>query len=223
MNADLAETVGTDAELEALVRRLRSAPQRKTADDFTATVMARVRAERLRTSSRGMMRLAWGVSLAASLAVLLGVGLFLRRPSSGPQRTTADLVACQRVDGTFSGSSAASYVQAFAVTALARDPAAAPAALASAVGALVREQNAEGGWSSATLSARNVLALRQAAEAGAAGARGAYKRGLRYLRMHGIGEITALDLVREARTAVARLDATADRGLARSVALCANL
>ena len=105
---------------------------------------------------------------------------------------------------------------------LARDPSRHAAALGSAVDALVREQNAEGGWANAAVSARNVAALRQAVDAGVAGAARAYRRGLRYLRLNGQFEASAEDLAREAQAALARLGASADRGLACSVALCAR-
>lgn len=224
MNRDVEETLGTDADLRALVGVLCAAPLARTSDTFTASVMAAVRAERAsvaHASRWGGLRLVPVLSIAACLALLIALGALLLHPSP-VGTTTANLVACQRADGTFSSSSAAPYVQAFAVTALARDSAAAPTALAAAVGALVRDQNAEGGWSSAALSARNVVALREAANVGAAGARGAYKRGLRYLRTHGIGEISSADLVHEAKVASARLDASADRGLSCSVTLCAS-
>ncbi|MDO4365645.1 MAG: hypothetical protein Q4D70_02535, partial [bacterium] len=91
----------------------------------------------------------------------------------------------------------------------------------SAVAALVREQNAEGGWANPSLSARNVAALGQAAEAGSVHALQAYRRGMRYLRTHGIGEISLADLVREAKAVSTRLGPSPDDGLACSVALCA--
>lgn len=226
MNEDLKRTLAeSDADVRACVAVLRAAPQACTEPDFMARVRADVRAERVRTPRRGFLRrfdFAAAVPAAAGLAVLLSVGAVLLGRPAAPVWSTARLVACQRADGTFTASSAAPYVQAFAVTALARDPAGHTAALDSAVGALVREQSAEGGWANAAVSARNVAALRQAAEAGVAGARRAYRRGVRYLQSNGIGERTPDDLVREAKAAWARLDASADRGLACCVALCAR-
>ncbi|MGN0846641.1 MAG: hypothetical protein ACI4RA_04570 [Kiritimatiellia bacterium] len=206
-----------DEGLRAFAASLRAAPQARTSPDFTARVMGAVRAERRR---RWLWRAAAALPIAAGFAVLMAVGTALFRPR--PVWSTEILVACQRGDGTFSASSAAPYVQAFAVTALAKDRAAGVGPLDSAVGALVRDQTAEGGWASPSLSARNVVALRAAAEAGAAGAQRAYRRGRRYLHANGIGELSAGDLVRAARAAVARLGGDADRGLACSVALCAR-
>lgn len=227
MNEDLERALEeSDAEMRDFVAALRAAPQARVSDGFASDVMASVRAERARGPLRAVFRrFDWASALpaAAALALLLGAAaVFLQRPAE-PAWSTARLVACQRADGTFSATSAASYAQAFAVTALARDPAAHAAALDSAVGALVRGQNVEGGWGNADLSARNVVALRQAAEAGVDGARRAYRRGLRYLRLNGIVERSASDLVREAKDALARLDAASDRGLACSVALCSAL
>ncbi len=219
MNADVEKTL--DADLRAVVARLRAAPQLRTSPDFTANVMSAIRAGADCPQSAWWRRLS-PIGLAASLAVLLSLGIaFLRNPRP-PAWSTTELVSCQRADGTFTTSSAAPYVQAFAVTALAKDPAKAAGSLDSAVGALMRDQNAEGGWANPSLSARNVVALRQAAEAGVAGALRAYRRGRRYLQTHGIGELTAGDLMREAKDAFARLDASTDRGLACSVALCAR-
>ena len=138
---------GSDAEMRAFVASLRAAPQARTAKEFTADVMAAVRAgeaERVRRPFWSVLtRLAAALPVAAGLALLFAVGSVFQRPA--PAWTTARLVACQRPDGTFTASSAAPYVQAFAVTVLAKDPTVAPRALDSAVAALVREQNAEGG------------------------------------------------------------------------------
>jgi hypothetical protein len=49
------------------------------------------------------------------------------------------------------------------------------------------------------------------------------RRGLRYLRLNGIGELSATELVREAKDALARLGASGDAGLVRSTALAARL
>lgn len=216
---------GSDAEMRAFAASLRAAPQARTAEGFTADVMAAVRAEEAEAARRPfwsvLTRLAAALPIAAGLALLFAVGSVFQRPA--PAWTTARLVACQRPDGTFTASSAALYVQAFAVTVLAKDPTVAPRALDSAVAALVREQNAEGGWANPSLSARNVAALDQAARAGSVHALPAYRRGMRYLRTHGIGEISLADLVREAKAMSARLGPSPDDGLACSVARCAAL
>ena len=224
MNEDLERMLEGDAEMCALADALRAAPQARVDDGFAARVLAGVRADRTRRTRWGFLRridMASAVPVAAAFALLLGAAaVFLQRPVS-PAWSTARLVACQRADGTFTATSAAPYVQAFAVSALARDPAVHAAALDSAVGALVRDQNAEGGWSNASLSARNVAALREAVDAGVANAARAYRRGLRYLRLNGIVERTPSDLAREAKDAFAHLAASTDSGLACSVALCA--
>ncbi len=216
---------GADAEMRAFAASLRAAPQARTAAGFTAGVMAAVRAGEAGRARRpfwgALPRLAAALPVAAGLALLFAAGSVFQRPA--PAWTTARLVACQRPDGTFTASSAAPYVQAFAVTVLAKDPAAAPRALDSAVAALVREQNADGGWANPALSARNVAALDQAARAGSAPALRAYRRGMRYLRTHGIGEVTLADLVREAKAMASRLGPAPDDGLACSVARCAAL
>ncbi|MBR3022972.1 MAG: hypothetical protein IKH71_00815, partial [Oscillospiraceae bacterium] len=84
--------------------------------------------------------------------------------------------------------------------------------------------NEAGGWANARLSAQNVAALAAATKAGVGMAVPAYRRGRRYLRMHGIGEMTAADLTRDAREAAGRLPLpAADAGLACSAALAARL
>lgn len=189
MSEDLEQMLreSGDVELGALVARLRAAPAARVPDGFSSRVRAAVHASAPQSFPR-KFDIASALPLAAGLALLLGLGTILLRPSQD-EFSPARLVACQRADGTFTATSAAPYVQAFAVTVLAREPATHGDALTSAVDALVRDQNAEGGWSNAALSARNVVALRQAADAGIASARRAYKRGLRYLRTHGIGEL----------------------------------
>ena len=225
MNADIEKALnGSDADLRAFVASLRAAPQARVQDGFAAGVMAAVAAEArrdaFRRSLRGMLRPSALFPLAACLVALLAVAsLFSRKV---PTFSLEKLVACQRADGSFSATTAAPYVQAFAVTVLAKDPSADRAALAQAVDALVRTQNAEGGWANPRLSAQNVAALAVASAAGVDDAVRAYRRGVRYLRMHGIGEMSAADLSRDARSAAGRLSA-ADPGVACSVALAARL
>lgn len=220
MNVDLERDLAAAGDLGSFVASLRQAPTCEVAPDFTARVMARVRAESVGARWKALLNPRAFIPLAACVAVCLALTSVLRTAS--PVYSTACLVACQRADGLFSESSAAPYLQAFAVTALAKDAKDHAAALGSAVGALVREQNAEGGWANAELSAQNVVALKVASQAGVAAAAPAYKRGLRYLRTHGIGELSAADFARAAKSALARVDA-ADRGLACSAALCATL
>jgi hypothetical protein len=225
MNADLERALnGPDADLRAFVASLRAAPQARVRDGFAADVMAAVEAEARRgafaRSLRGLLRPAALFPLAACLVALLAFASLFFRPV--PTFSMERLVSHQRADGSFSSSTAAPYVQAFAVTVLAKDPAANRTALEQAVGALVRAQNEEGGWANARLSARNVAALAAATKAGVGMAVPAYRRGRRYLRMHGIGEMTAADMVRDAKEATGRLSSD-DAGLACSVALAARL
>lgn len=214
---------GLDGELVALSDALRAAPTARTSENFTSSVMAAVREEEARACFRPpIWRSPWlGVPIAACFALLLALGSVFFRPSSNSNWTPARLSACQRADGSFSCSSAAPYVQAFAVAALAANPSAAMESLNAAVAALVRDQTAEGGWANAAISVRNVAALHEAAVAGVDGAQRAYRRGLRYLRLNGIREMSSADLVREAKEMRARLDGSPDCGLACSVALCA--
>ena len=221
MNADLERALnGSDADLRAFVASLRAAPQARVRVGFAADVMAAVEADVRRASLRGLFRPAVLFPLAACLVALLAVASLFLRPVPGVSRER--LVSCQRSDGSFSSSTAAPYVQAFAVTVLAKDPAANRSALEQAVGALVRTQNEEGGWANARLSAQNVAALAAATKAGVDMAVPAYRRGRRYLRMHGIGEMTAADMARDAQEAIRRLS-DADAGLACSVTLAARL
>ncbi|MGN0852010.1 MAG: hypothetical protein ACI4Q3_01390 [Kiritimatiellia bacterium] len=216
MNADLEAALnGSEADLKAFVLSLRAAPQARTPPDFTARVMARVRGGRTR-----WLRPATLFPAAACLVALLAFGAIVFRPV--PVFSLSGLMACQRPDGYFTSSPAAPYVQAFAVTVLAKDPAASGASLDQAVDALVRTQHASGGWADEQLSARNVAALAVASEAGVEAARDAYKRGLRFLRARGLNELSAAAFAKEARNVLARLSPTDDPGLACSVALCAE-
>ena len=211
---------GLDDEMRGFAASLRAAPSARTSEGFTASVMAAVHAEKSRMRSRPpIWRSPWlGVPIAACFALLLALGsVFNRSPSAW---TPARLVACQQADGFFSRSSAAPYVQAFAVVALAADSSVAAETLKAAVSAIVRDQTAEGGWANAAMSVRNVAALHAASVVGVDGAQRAYRRGLRYLRLNGIREMSSADLVREAKETRARLDASADGGLIGSLALC---
>ncbi len=221
MNADLEMALnGSDADLRAFVASLRAAPQARVRDGFAAGVMAAVEADVRRSSLRSkLFRPSVLFPLAACLVAILAFASLFFRPVGFSREA---LVSCQRADGSFSSSTAAPYVQAFAVTVLAKDPTANRAALEQAVGALLRTQNEEGGWANARLSAQNVAALAAATRAGVDMARPAYRRGRRYLRMHGIGEMTAADMARDAQQATGRLS-DADVGLACSVTLAARL
>ena len=221
MNEDIDKALdGADADLRAFVASLRAAPQARVRDGFAAGVMAAIEAESRRASLRRWLRPSVIFPLAACLVAMLAFASLLFRPV--PTFSMEKLVSCQRADGSFSSSTAAPYVQAFAVTVLAKDPSADRAALEQAVGALVRTQNEAGGWANARLTARNVAALAAAAKAGVARAMPAYRRGRRYLRLHGIIEMSAADMMRDAKEAAGRLP-SADAGLACSVALASRL
>ena len=225
MNEDMEMALnGSDADLRAFVASLRAAPQARVREGFASGVMACVHAEArreaFRRSLRRILRPAALFPLAACLVAVLAVASLFFRPV--PRFSLSQLVACQQADGSFSSSTAAPYVQAFAVTVLAKDPSADRAALAQAVDALVRTQNAEGGWENPRLSAQNVAALSAAAKAGVSAAVRAYRRGVRYLRLCGIREMTEADVVRDAQDAASHLP-SADRGIACSVALAARL
>ena len=222
MSADLERDLLEAGDgLGDVVAALRRAPQARVPEGFAARVMSRL------PRKGGFVRAKWLspsvlLAVAASLvAAFVFVSLVFRPAPQDP--SAPSLSACQRGDGSFSSSSAAPYVQAFAVAALAKDPSLDRAALDLAVDTLVRTQDAAGGWGNAALSARNVAALAQAEAAGVARASVPRRRGLRYLRMNGIGELSAAELVREAKDALARLGGVGDAGLVRSTALASRL
>lgn len=210
MNAELMKDLEeSGGGLLPFAETLRRAPQVRVSPVFADRVMARVRTS--------MLLVRWlrpmPIAAAASVAAMLALAAFMYRPASLETR----LVECQRADGSFSGSSAARYVQAFAVSALACAEHPDFTALGHAVDALLRSQNADGGWGGGGLSARNVAALAAASSVGVANAKAAYRRGLRYLRMNGIAELSAEELSREAKDALAKLGASRDDGLVFSV------
>ena len=236
MNADLErDLLAAGDGLRDVVVALRGAPQAHVPEGFSARVMARLPRKggfvRARWCSPSMLLAA--VATFAAVLVLVSI-LFRPAPEelsvpdvSAGQRTdgllSSSSSASPRTDGLHSSSSAAPYVQAFAVVALAKNPSTDRAALDRAVDALVRTQDAAGGWGNATLSARNVAALAQAEAAGVVRARVPHRRGLRYLRMNGINELSTAELVREAKDALARLGASGNADLVRSTALAARL
>lgn len=225
MNGDLERALnGTDADMKAFVASLRQSPAARVSDNFTADVMARIRLSQKHsqfTSSRRFFNPATLFPLAACLVALLAIGAIFMRPV--PTFTLSNLVACQRADGYFTGSPAAPYVQAFAVTVLAKDPTADRKSLDHAVDALVRTQNAAGGWLGNEVTARNVAALSIASKAGAARAMEAYRRGVRYLRRRGIAELAPAEMAGEAKAELARLGSRhEDRGALCCLTLCAK-
>ena len=223
MNADLErDLLAAGDGLRDVVGALRRAPQARVQPGFAAQVLAHLPREGgfFRFCSRWLTPPVLFAAAASLVALCMFVSLVFRPV---PTFSVARLAECQLTDGSFSSSSAAPYVQAFAVTVLARDPSSDRTALDRAVDALVRTQDAAGGWGNAALSARNVAALAQAEGAGVARARAARRRGLRYLRMHGIGELSAGELVQEANDAFARLGGSRDAGLVCSAALAGKL
>jgi len=203
MNADLERQLAEmGPEFAGLASSLGKAAGSRVSSGFTARVMAEVAVSERRARVR---RVGWWTAAAAAMVALFAVhGLTsgARPASDGLGR----LVASQRADGTFCESSAASYVQAYAVQALAdsRDERA-RAALESAVAALVRSQSGEGGWSSGVQSSYNVAALAAAEAAGVESARIPLRRGLRYLRANGISECPAGALGKAAAEALDRM------------------
>ncbi|MBQ4200497.1 MAG: hypothetical protein II649_11540 [Kiritimatiellae bacterium] len=195
---------------------LRRAPAAHAAPGFAENVMAKVRRRK---------RLTWlrPVAFAAAASAAAAVALTAVVDTSAGKPSEEVLMAHQRADGSFTASSASPHVQAFAVSALARKGKPAFHALQLAVNALIRSQGADGGWGSAGLSARNVAALSAANAAGLSLARPAYLRGLRYLRTHGIAEMSAADFSREAKDALARIGTSPDVGLMHSAALASRL
>ena len=224
MSADLERDLLEAGDgLRDVVASLRRAPQAHVSNGFAA----RVRSNLPQKGGFVRVRSRWFspsvlLTVAASLVcAFVFVSLLFRSPAP-PQKPAVQQVSSQHADGTFSASSAAPYVQAFAVTGLAADPSSDRAALNRAVNALVRTQGADGGWGNAMLSARNVTALAQAEAAGVPHAREARRRGLRYLRLHGIGEISASDLAHEAKEALSRLAGSRDAGLVCGVSLASR-
>ena len=208
MNGDLkAQLSEMGPEFAGLAASLGRAAGAGTSPGFTARVMSEISLSERR---RRIRRAGWWVAAAAAVVAVFAVhGL---TPGVKPAVSGLDrLVASQRADGTFSISSAASYVQAFAVQALADShDARARAALESAVAALVRSQSGEGGWSSDMQSSYNVAALAAAEAAGVESARIPLRRGLRYLRANGISERPEGSLGKAAAAALKRMAAGSD-------------
>ena len=220
MSADLErDLLEAGNGLRDVVVALRRAPQAHVPEGFAARVLALLPHEgalpskeetllpqvggRGRVWVRRLLPYALLAS-AASLAIMFASGPFLFRspaPSAQlPEVPTASSLrpaVNQRPDGSFSDSSAAPYVQAFAVTGLAKDPSPDRAALNRAVDALVRTQGADGGWGNAVLSARNVTALAQA-------------------------EAVGVPRAREAKEALSRLAGSRDAGLVCGVSLASR-
>lgn len=207
------DTVFDEKEFESFAKALKAAPQRKVGEDFTRGVMLKVAvAERRRKFKM------W-FSMAASVAVVCAFSSVFRVETSAEE--VKDISGKQRADGFFADNSSAPYIQAFAVKALAGDQTVSPA-LEKAVSALAVSQNAEGGWSNISLSARNVLALSFAASRGVKEAKAAYRKGLKYLRKQGAVEMTLDEFTAQAKEAASRLYASGDADSARIVAMAAK-
>ncbi len=186
MNKDI-EMLGL--ELGAVAARLRAAPSACVRPGFSADVMSAVHAERIATKGGFFRRLSTPAifAAAASLVAVLGVcSLFL---APAPRfSTAADFPGIGLADGSRVSSGVAPYARAYAVRALASDPSAPSEVLSKAVAEIAASQNADGGWGSPALTSRNVAALAAAVRAGDQAAACAWKRGVRYLRAHGIPE-----------------------------------
>jgi len=126
-------------------------------------------------------------AVAAAIVALLGAAALFLAPA--PRfATAADFPGIGLADGSRPTDAVAPYVQAYAVRSLASDPSAPSEVLSRAVADLARSQHADGGWGSPALTARNVAALAAAVRMGDEAAACAWKRGVRYLRAHGIPE-----------------------------------
>ena len=154
MNADLERDLLEAGDgLGDVVAALRRAPQAHVAPGFAARVRSHLphKGGFVRVRSRWLSPSVL-LAVAASLVCAFVFVVFLvNQPATS--LPVVRLASCQRTDGSFSSSSAAPYVQAFAVTVLAKDPSADRAALDRAVDTLVRSQDADGGWGNAALSA----------------------------------------------------------------------
>ncbi len=202
-----------EKELEAFLGELKAAPQRKVGADFTRNVMLEVAGIERRRKLKSWFTIAASISLFCALESICR--------SSSVFEGVEVVASKQRADGYFSDNSSAPYLQAFAVKALA-DSEKCSSAFERAVSALTLTQNAEGGWSSASLSVRNVLALSIATSRGVKGAKTAYRKGLKYLRKQGLVEMTLDEFTSQAREAAARLYASGDIDSARIVAMAAK-
>lgn len=206
-----------EQEFGELAARLRAVPSAHVGADFSAKVMSAIREERKRRrfSASGVF------ALAASFFAVVGFAAILSKDV--PQFSLKTMLAAQQQDGSFAATTAAPYVQAFAVKVLASDPSAPSEALSKAVASLIRTQNADGGWGQPELSARNSAALRTAAQAGDEAAACAHRRALRYLRYNGIKEPSPAEFAHDARIIFERLSNTGNAPLLAPLALASNL
>ncbi len=194
-----------DAQMLSFAESLRSAPGSKVSDDFTSRIMNEIRSE----SKASPLHPVWtkfftpgkAFAAAASVIILLGISsVFLRTDESS---VTGELLARQCKNGQFTSSSAAPYVQAFAIRELAKNPAGNAVALKAAVNALLASQNADGSWLNDQVTACNVTVLAAVAELGIDGVSHAYKMGARYLRTRNIALLTKEEMNAEAKKALA--------------------
>ena len=207
------DTVFDEKEFESFARALKEAPQRKAGKDFTLKVMMKINAIERRRKAKTWLAAAASIAACCSL-----FSMYKAAPSGEGARSISSK---QLPGGYFVSGSTAPYLQAFAVKALANEKTPSPE-LEKAVAALARSQNAEGGWSDAALSARNVLALSAAASRGIAKARIAYRKGLKYLRKNGLGEMSVDEFAMQAKDAEMRLIASGNIDAARMVAMSAR-
>lgn len=167
---------------EDLIRRLRTAEEAELPDGFVSRVMDGVaRFEARRRAFRRMAAWFAVTAAAAALAIALVPSAAIEQPA----------------DMGRTGGTVGAYRQAFALGSLSGSE------LDSAVEGIVSSQDASGAWEHPRLTKCNVAALADAASRGSENAKGAYKKGLRWLHANGMVELSREEFAREARMAVA--------------------
>lgn len=172
---------GFDVDGE-LLARLRAAPEAELPEGFVRQVMAgvaRIEARRKVFKRFAVAFAATAAAAALALALIPSAAVETPSPVNGARGTVG------------------AYRQAFAIGSLSGS------ALESAVEGIVSSQDASGAWAHPRLTKCNVAALADAASRGSQNAKGAYKKGLRWLHANGMVELSREEFAREARMAVA--------------------
>lgn len=206
MNADLSAWLSElDSDEARVVSLVREAPVVSVTSDFTSRVLAALpppsRCERFVACVRTHRLFIY--SACACLLVVLSCswGFFcMPRLSS-----SSELVSLQQRNGTFTTSSAANYLQAFAVVALLHREASPVDSLERAVKALVHAQGADGQWQNVELTRRNLFALKLAQDKGLTWVRASYLKGVRALRGTGHEELTSAEFQQQSHFVQQRL------------------
>ncbi len=186
MNEDIE---GLEPGLRDVAERIKAAPAARVRPGFCADVMKAVHAERVVDQLGATRRLNAPAVFAAAAALVAFLGVAALFLSPAPRfSTAADFPGIGLADGSRPSSAVAPYVQAYAVRALVSDPTAPHETLSRAVAEIAMAQRADGGWGSPAITVRNVAALAAAVRAGDEAAACAWKRGVRYLRAHGLPE-----------------------------------